>query len=466
MLAGVSSVQETALTGAADPVEKFPGSFVLAASCNQTGALTCRAIHTGSDTALYRLRSAQHHAAVTHSAALPRMEALCRHAAPVLGASAVVYGIFWLALTRSPAAALLHAAALAVAMNPNTLCLAMQAAAQHAGLHALRHSVLFCHADALYHAADARSVLLEQSAAISAGEPTVVEVTGIRRVPEQFLLSMAAGLELCSDDPVAQAILRRAEQDQIKYASVTGLRVVPGQGVYGKAAGKILAGGSAEFLAQYCPLPPELVQRGEAMRQRDITPMYFSLAGSPAGVIGVSNVVRHTTAPALARLQAQGVQVYLLANPGDNTALHIAAQVGVPNERLLDAPPEVAPLARVSVDGCTGPADLHIALFTGSDPVPQDADVLLLRGDLADLPLVWQCSRSAAATAAQVRRAAWCAAALGVPVALLLPPAAVALWGLAAQAALLALALHAPREAAAPAPQPTPPRETVAAGHP
>ena len=135
-------------------------------------------------------------------------------------------------------------------------------------------------------------------------------------MPEKFLLSMAAGLELRSEHPLARAILQRAEKDHLSYATVTDFEAVPGKGLRGKVAGKVIAGGNADFIRETCALPDDLQQAGDEMSADGITPLYFSLAGKAAGVIGVSDVVKESSAAAIAQMQTLGLQVVMLT--GDN----------------------------------------------------------------------------------------------------------------------------------------------------
>ena len=142
---------------------------------------------------------------------------------------------------------------------------------------------------------------------VTTGEPNVVKIFGTRNVPEKFLLSMAAGLELRSEHPLARAILQRAEKDHLSYATGTDFEAVPGKGLRGKVAGKVIAGGNADFIRETCALPDDLQQAGDEMSADGITPLYFSLAGKAAGVIGVSDVVKESSAAAIAQMQALGL---------------------------------------------------------------------------------------------------------------------------------------------------------------
>ncbi len=79
---------------------------------------------------------------------------------------------------------------------------------------------------------------------------------------------MAAGLELRSEHPLARAILQRAEKDHLSYATVTDFEAVPGKGLRGKVAGKVIAGGNADFIRETCALPDDLQQAGDDERRR------------------------------------------------------------------------------------------------------------------------------------------------------------------------------------------------------
>ena len=273
-----------------------------------------------------------------------------------------------------------------------------------------KHGILFKTAASLETTGYTDTVLLDKTGTITTGEPSVVQIVGTRRVPEKFLLSMAAGLELQSEHPLARAILQRAQDDKIKYTAVANFEAVPGQGLRGKVAGKVIAGGNADFIRTTCVLPPDLEQAGEEMSKNGITPLYFSLAGSPAGVIGVSDVVKKTSAAAIARMKALGLNVVLLTGDNEATARHIGSMVG------LDAGHVVAGVlpagkeaevrrwqkkGRVAMvgDGINDApaltrAETGIAIGAGADVALDAADVVLVRSDLEDVPAAVRLSRA------------------------------------------------------------------------
>ena len=245
---------------------------------------------------------------------------------------------------------------------------------------------------------------------VTTGEPSVVRIIGTRNVPEKFLLSMAAGLELRSEHPLARAILQRAEKDHLSYATVTDFEAVPGKGLRGKVAGKVIAGGNADFIRETCALPDDLQQAGDEMSADGITPLYFSLAGKAAGVIGVSDVVKESSAAAIAQMQTLGLQVVMLTGDNAATARHIGAAVGLDADHVIAGvlpagkEAEVRALqkqGRVAMVGdgindapALARADVGLAIGAGTDVAIDAADVVLMNSKLSDVPAAIRLSRA------------------------------------------------------------------------
>ena len=483
---GVSTVCEAALTGAADPADKFPGSPVSAATVNRNGALTCRAVRVGQHTTLARAASLRADALANAQTARPalsaRQQRLLSCFVPAVVVLAALTLAVWLLLGRGFGFAAARAVAVLAAACPAALLLAAPAAVRQGLAAAANHGLLFRSAADLQSAAALHTVLLDKTGAVTTGEPTVVQIVGTRKVPAKFLLGMAAGLELRSDHPLARAILKKAEEEKIAYSRLTAFEAVPGRGLLGKLAGKELAGGSRAFIEERCALTPDLLEAAEAMERNGVTPVFFSLAGHPAGVIGVSEVVRSTCRGAVADLQALGVQVRLLTAEPPAAAAHVLDLLGLDRDCLLaEIPPQGKPDAvrRLQTEGpvalagsaardaaALACADLGVAVGVDETGLP-DTGLVLLRGDLTGLPEAVRLSRAAAGCvrhivggvlayhAAALLLAAGVLAPLGVLPGPVLCALAAVLCALCAGAAALRPA--APEPPAAPTP-PTPPR--------
>jgi len=407
---GLSSVNEAALTGESMPVDKFPGSPVSAATINQNGALTCRAERVGQDTTLSQVIRLVRDAAATKAPLAKTADKVSGIFVPTVICIAAATFLIWLLLGQTFTFALARGISVLVISCPCALGLATPVAIMVGSGVGAKNGILFKTAASLETTGYTDTVLLDKTGTVTTGEPSVVRIIGTRNVPEKFLLSMAAGLELRSEHPLARAILQRADTDKLSYTTVSDFTAVPGKGLQGKVAGKVIAGGNADFIGTHCTLPDDLMQAGAEMSRDGITPLYFSLAGRPAGVIGVADVVKPSSKPAIDQMRALGLQVVLLTGDNTATARHIGAMVGLDADHVIAGvlpagkEAEVRRLqkqGRVAMvgDGINDApaltrAETGIAIGAGADVALDAADVVLVRSDLADVPAAVRLSRA------------------------------------------------------------------------
>lgn len=407
---GVGAVEEQALTGEKEPVKKFPGSAVCAGTVLREGALTCEVERARADTTQARLAALAAHCAGQEGPLARRARRYARTVVVRALALAAVAFLLWLVTGFGAGRALGAALAVLTVASPLALLPGVEAVLWRAAGEGARQGLYFRTLADLERTGALGAVALDAAAALDAGEPEVVQVTGTRRVPEKFLLSMAAGLCLQSADPLARAILRRAEAGGVKYTAVAAPEAADG-GLRGKVAGKVIAGGSAAFIEQYGALPPDLREAGQALEAAGATPLYFVLAGSPAGVIGISRAVRPDAAPAVARMQALGLSVRALTAAPAADGRQTARQAGLDENavaagldeggfcREVEALQAAAPTALVG--GRDTPAaawqaaGLAVQIGAAEGPL-ENAGLLLMRRDLTGLP-------EAAALARQTR---------------------------------------------------------------
>ena len=406
---GISTVNEAALTGESMPVDKFPGSPVSAATINQNGALTCRAERVGQATTLSQVIRLVRDAA-TKAPLAKTADKVSGIFVPTVICIATATFLIWLLLGQTFTFALARGISVLVISCPCALGLATPVAIMVGSGVGAKNGILFKTAASLETTGYTDTVLLDKTGTVTTGEPSVVKIVGTGNVPEKFLLSLAAGLELRSEHPLARAILERADKDKLSYTTVADFEAVPGKGLQGKVAGKVIAGGNANFIREHCELPDDLTQAGDAMSADGITPLYFSLAGKAAGVIGVADVVKKTSKSAIDQMKALGLKVVLLTGDNAATARHIGATIGLDADHVIAGvlpagkEAEVRALqaqGRVAMvgDGINDApaltrAETGIAIGAGADVALDAADVVLVRSDLADVPAAVRLSRA------------------------------------------------------------------------
>lgn len=418
VIEGETTVDESALTGAAAPVAKHKGSTVYAATANQGGALICRATRIGPDSTAAQLV----HTVQTTAAAKVPLSSLADKVRSVfvpavIGIACVVL-IIWLLLGQSFAFALARAISVLAVSSPCVLALAASAAIMSGASVGAKHGIVFKTAASLQSIGTLHTAVLDKAGTITNGEPEVVTIVGTRSVPAKFLLGMAAGLESQSQDPLARAVMRKAAAENIKLSAVKDVTIL---GRPGPDRQNGRQGDGRRQRRVYCrPVraDPRFAAGWRAAAADGIAPLYFSLDGHAAGLIGVADAVKPASKAALDALKALGLDVILLTGDSRTNADRVAAQVGLDDAHVVSglAPAELeAELRRLQTNGpaamigstsaAAALACADVGIGMGAEPLPA-ADVMLLRDDLADAAAAVRISRAVDARIAQNTRMA------------------------------------------------------------
>ena len=407
---GTSSVDESMLTGESLPVEKAPGTGVVAGSVNRTGSFVFRATRVGRETTLARIvalvEAAQGSRAPIQRLA-DRVAAVFVPIVLVL-AAATLAGWWWL----GPEPAFLHALTASVAglviACPCAMGLATPTAIMVATGRGAEHGVLVRSAAALETLHRVDTLVFDKTGTLTVGRPTVTDVVALAG-GEDEVLALAAAAEQGSEHPIGEAILSRAKDRGLALPPVAGFTTVPGQGMDAMAPdGRVLLGNRTLMDARGIEVDAAAAARAEALAAEGKTVVHLALAGRLLGLVAVADVLKPEAAATVARLRAQGLAVVMLTGDHRATAEAVARQAGI--ERVLaevlpeDKTREVARLQgegrRVAMVGdgindapALAQADVGIAMGSGTDVAMEAADVTLMRGDLRGVEAAVSLSR-------------------------------------------------------------------------
>ena len=396
---GTSEVDESVVTGESLPVSKMPGSELIGGSINKNGTLRARATKVGSDTALAQIVKLVQEA---QSSKAPGQE-LADRAAFWLVLVALVGGtltlIVWLLAGRSFSQAILFAITVVVITCPDALGLATPTAIMvGTGLGAKR-GILFKNAAAIEAAARVQVVVMDKTGTLTKGEPEVTELQA-DGLSEKQVLALAAAVERDSEHPLAEAIVRRAQQIGAPEFPATEFENVPGHGAVAAVDGHRVAVGNARLMARETISLDGLANKRDEMATAGRTVVVVAVDGRAAAVLGISDAPRSTAKAAVEALQQQGVDVVMLTGDNRATAGRIAAELGI-REVIAEVLPadkarKIAELQRggkkVAMVGdgvndapALAQADLGIAIGAGTDVAIETADVVLMRSDPLDV---------------------------------------------------------------------------------
>jgi Cu2+-exporting ATPase len=397
---GDSEVDESTVTGESLPVHKGPGAQVIAATINTNGTLRVRATKVGADTALAQIVKLVQQAQNSKAPG----QRLADRAAFWLVLVALVGGgatlAAWLLLSDRPAsAAVLFAITVVVITCPDALGLATPTAIMvGTGLGAKR-GVLFKNALALETAARIDTVVLDKTGTLTKGQPEVTDLI-VDGIDEAELLRLAMAVERESEHPLAQAIVRYAAAKGTPSTPATGFQNVPGHGATAQVDGHRVAVGNLRLMQREQVDLGDLAARRDSLAATGQTAVLVAVDGRAAGLVGVADAARETSAAAVAALHELGLRVVMLTGDNQATAQRIAQQLGIdtviaevlPADKAAKITELQAGGRRVAMVGdgvndapALAQADLGIAIGTGTDVAIETADVVVMRSDPLDV---------------------------------------------------------------------------------
>ena len=395
---GRSAVDESMLTGESLPVNKQVGSEVIGATINKNGRLVVEARRVGAETALAQIIRLVEQAQGSKAPIQRIADRVSGVFVPIVLVLAVLTLLGWLFIGQvGLTSALVNAVAVLVIACPCALGLATPTAIMVGTGRGAEMGILFKNSEALENAHRLQVITLDKTGTITKGEPSVTDVIPLDALRGSDLLRLAASVERASEHPLAQAIVRAAQAEQLPLAQPQRFEAESGRGVRAVVDDHEVIVGSPRYLKELgCDLEG-LMPRVEDLEARGRTVVLVLVDGALAGIIGIRDTIKEGSAEAVAALRAQGLDVVMITGDNARTAHAIAAEVGI--ERVLA---EVLPHQKVEAvkqlqaegkrvgmigDGINdapalAQADVGIAIGTGTDIAMEASDVTLVSGDL------------------------------------------------------------------------------------
>ena len=434
VLDGSSHVDESMVSGEPIPVEKAPGDAVIGATVNGTGGLVIRADKVGSETLLSRIVSMVAEAQRSRAPIQKLADVVAGYFVPAVIVSAIVTFIVWAIFGPDPAMAyaLINAVAVLIIACPCALGLATPMSIMVATGKGASLGVLFKNAEAIEVLRDVDTLVVDKTGTLTEGRPALATVEPAEGVNESALLSLAAALERGSEHPLAEAIVRGAEERGHELSSASGFTSVTGKGVRGIVNGRDVALGNRAMMESLGVEQSPLRARAEALRGEGQTVMFVALDGALAGIIGVADPIKATTPEAIKALHGEGLRVVMLTGDSQTTAQAVAAKLGIdeiiagvlPDEKAakVKALQQEGRVVAMAGDGINDApalarANVGIAMGTGTDVAMESAGVTLVKGDLRGIVRARRLSRKTMANIRQNLFFAFAYNSAGVPIA-------------------------------------------------
>jgi Cu+-exporting ATPase len=428
ILEGRTTVDESMLTGEPTPLDRQPGSRVLAGSLNYDGAVTCRAESLGEATVLAQITRMVQQAQGSRAP----MERLADRASsifvPIVLGLAVLTFLIWLLAANSLSLAVASTVAVLVIACPCAMGLAVPAALTVAVGRGAQLGVLFKGGEALERLSHLDAVVLDKTGTLTVGRPVLNGIHALAGHSEDDLLRIAAAAEEKSNHPLAHAVLDASKARGLVWKPAEDVQIMPGRGLTAKVEGHdCLLGNEVLFKEFSIPLPDAI-----SPPEPGVTRLWMALDSIPAGCFDARDALRPDAAEAIAALRHAGLRVLMLTGDSAEAAAPIARQAGITEvESGLDPAGKLARIRallqtglRVAMVGdgindaaALAQADAGIAMGTGADLAQEAGDVLLLRAQPSAIPQALSLARQTLRIMRQ--NLVWAAAynLIGIPIA-------------------------------------------------
>jgi Cu+-exporting ATPase len=434
IIEGRSSLDESLVTGESMPVTKEIGAKVIAGTLNQSGGFVMRAEKVGRDTLLSQIVQMVAQAQRSRAPIQRLADQVAAWFVPtVIAAALVAFGV-WALFGPEPRLAfgLVAAVSVLIIACPCALGLATPMSIMVGVGRGAQVGVLIKNAEALEQMEKIDTLVVDKTGTLTEGKPKVVSIVVSKGFQEDDLLRLAASVERSSEHPLADAIVRAANERGLSLSDVREFDSPTGKGVVGKVEGKAVLLGNAGFLRSSGVETRELEPQAEKLRGDGATVINVAVDGELAGLFAIADPVKQSTPDALKALRAEGIKIVMLTGDNRTTAAAIAQRLGIsdveaevlPDQKsaVVDKLQKEGRVVAMAGDGVNdapalAAADVGIAMGTGTDVAMESAGVTLLKGDLGGIVRARRLSQATMRNIRQNLFFAFIYNAAGIPIA-------------------------------------------------
>ena len=434
VLEGASAVDESMITGEPIPVEKSPGSQVVGGTVNTTGGFVMRVERVGEDTLLAQIVRMVGDAQRSRAPIQRLADLVAAIFVPAVLLISLLTFAIWAAVGPEPrlAHALVNAVAVLIIACPCALGLATPMSIMVGTGRGATAGILIKNAEALETFEKVDTLVFDKTGTLTEGKPKLVSISTVGELSADEILRLGASLEQGSEHPLAGAIVAGAKDRRLALDTTEGFRSLTGKGITGKVAGRLVALGNLKLFEELGIAPEDLGRRAEQRRVEGQTVILVAVDGKAAGLLGVADPIRASTAGAIEILRSEGIRLVMVTGDSRTTAQAVARKLGIdqveaevlPEQKAaiikrLQAEGRVVAMAGDGVNDAPALAQAHVgvAMGTGTDIAIESAGLTLLKGDLHGLVRARRLSRATMGNIRQNLFFAFVYNTLGVPLA-------------------------------------------------
>ncbi len=435
VLEGNSTVDESMVTGESVPVQKGPGDEVIGATLNQRGSFQFKATRVGQDTVLAQIVQMVQEAQGSKAPIQRLADQITGWFVPVVMAIAILTFVTWFNLMGNLTMALITTVGVLIIACPCALGLATPTSVMVGTGKGAENGILIKGGASLEQAHRLQTIVLDKTGTITQGRPTVTNFVtrdGTVNGNEIRIIALVASVERLSEHPLASAVVRYGESQQVALADVEDFEAIAGSGVQGRVSGHWLQVGSQRWLTTLAINTEPLQGYQGDWEGQGKTVIWIAVDGKVVALMGIADGIKPSSRDAIERLKSLGLDVVMLTGDNRRTAEAIAQEVGI-TRILAEVRPDqkVAMVKQLQAQGqgvamvgdgindapALAQADVGMAIGTGTDVAIAASDITLISGDLHGIVTAIQLSRATIRNIQQNLFFAFIYNIVGIPVA-------------------------------------------------
>ena len=437
-----STIDEAMVTGESIPVKKQPGDEVIGATINKTGSFKFRATRVGADTVLAQIVKLVRDAQGSKAPIQRLADKVTGWFVPAVIAIAITTFVLWFVIMGNVSLATITTVSVLIIACPCALGLATPTSVMVGTGQGAENGILIKGAESLEMAHKLQTIVLDKTGTITQGEPTVTNyqaVGGIGNGAELKLLRLVAAVERNSEHPLAEAVVRYAQSQQIDLPESYNFGAVAGSGVQGVVSDceasrrhRLIQIGTQRWMNELGIQTDALQQQKDTWEAEAKTVVLIAVDGELEGIMGIADAIKPDSTAAVRALRKLNLEVVMLTGDNQKTAEAIAHQVGIVRVEAEVRPDQKAAkvrelqqegkIAAMVGDGINdspalAQADVGIAIGTGTDVAIAASDITLISGELQGIVTAIQLSKATINNIRQNLFFAFIYNVLGIPIA-------------------------------------------------
>lgn len=404
---GLSSIDESMITGESMPVDKKTGDTIIGATINKFGSITFKATRVGKETALARIIKTVEDAQASKAPVQELADKIAGIFAPAVLVIAIATFLVWFLGFHDFTKALISAVSVLVIACPCALGLATPTAIMVGTGKGAENGILIKNGESLETAYKLDAVVLDKTGTITNGKPDLTDVISLGQLSSDELLEIAASAEKKSEHPLGVAIYNSALKERV-INNPDSFEAVPGMGVKAVIRNKNVIVGTKRFLAESNIDTVVGLNKMDSLENEGKTAVLVAVDGILEGIVAVADTIKENSRDAIAILKKMGLEIYMITGDNRRTADAIARQAGIENV-LAEVLPgkkadevhklrEAGKVTAMVGDGINDApalvkADIGMAIGTGADIAIEASDITLIRNDLKGVSAAINLSR-------------------------------------------------------------------------